>query len=248
MSRTKSTSRASAHHRVVSEHTDRPDFRNTVAHRHRRSDSAPPSPVPWASSHTDAPARTSVDDSALDQSGRAPKRSSSTFHLRVPSFDATSSLDNHDHHSTHIGLSFLHRRKVRKAGSLTEDPLSLPTSESPVEKRKSQLFAPLLHRRRSQHVHDEDVSPISATASTEEENAPESRPSQESHRNSRDMTRVLPKRSQTLRTQPYQAPYFFPTPGSVEADNYLPPRRNPVRSKTLSPDEVEHGQPQEMEC
>lgn len=129
---------------------------------------------------------------------------------------------------------------------VTEDTLSPPAPEPPVERRKSQLFAPLLHRRRSQHVHDEDVSPT--TASTDEDHEHENRLSQESHRNSRDMTRVLPKRSQTLRTQPYQAPYFFPTPGSVEAESYLPPRRKPVRSKTLSPDEVEHCEPQEIEC
>ncbi|KAJ7837362.1 hypothetical protein B0H14DRAFT_2791510 [Mycena olivaceomarginata] len=205
---------------------ERPDFRNAAVRRHRRSGSAPPSPAPWATSHSDgidaAAARTSVDDSAL---GTLP---------RQLSFDAASSLEN-DHALKSTGLSFLHRRKVRKAsstsgGMFTAEPLPL------AEKKKSQLFAPLLHRRQSQ-MHDVDptqrLSQISFSGSIDQhdDNAVEGRPSQ-------DSTRVLPKRSQTLRTQPYEAPYFFPTPGSVVAETYLPPRRNPVRSKTLAPDEL----------
>ncbi|KAJ6520407.1 hypothetical protein C8R45DRAFT_59619 [Mycena sanguinolenta] len=211
-----------AHDRVVSEPTtdDRPDFRNTAVRRHRRSDSAPPSPAPWASSHfddVDASKRISVDDTvtALNRDGNE-RRSSLHFNPA-----RKSSLEYEDEHvAKSTGLSFLHRKKSRKAsgGTLTAEPLPL------IERKKSQLFAPLLHRRLSQDVD------VNHRFSTEEESHTE-RPSQ-------DSARVVPKRSQTLRTQPYQAPYFFPAPGSVEADSYLPPRRKPVRSKTLAPDET----------
>ncbi|KAF8204476.1 hypothetical protein K438DRAFT_562682 [Mycena galopus ATCC 62051] len=233
-----SETKANAPSRVVSEPTtdDRPDFRNMVARRHRRSDSAPPSPAPWASSHSDAvdvSTHACVDDTALHRGGKlsTERRPSLVFHLpRNSTFDSASSPE--DEHGVKR-LSFLHRRKVRKTSSvtgglLTAEPLPL------AEKRKSQLFAPLLHRRHSQNIDNLDVTQVSVSGSTEEEghSSPE-RP------HSQDMARVLPKRSQTLRTQPYEAPYFFPPPGTVAADTYLPPRRKPSRSKTLSsPDET----------
>ncbi|KAJ7664924.1 hypothetical protein B0H17DRAFT_294448 [Mycena rosella] len=111
-----------------------------------------------------------------------------------------------------------------------------PHPAFPVAKRKSQLFAPLLHRRKSQpiHVMELEVELPGKPPSPEQDTAlfAESRPSQESHH-------LAPRRSQTLRTQPYDAPYFFPAPGSVAAETYLPPRRRPIRSTTLHPDEME---------
>jgi len=245
------TIRANAHNRVVSEPTvdERPDFRNTSVHRrHRRSDSAPPSPAPWAQSHSDsveASTRTSVDDTALNRSGKSVTHYPSlSFHLpRRPSLDSASSPED-EHATKSTGLSFLHRRKVRKAPSASSASLAAEPALPSVEKRKSQLFAPLLHRRHSQNIPDADpthrLSQISVSASTEEQdNAGEARPSHENERgHSQDIARVLPKRSQTLRTQPYEAPYFFPTPGSVAAETYAPPHRKPVRSKTLAPDEM----------
>lgn len=41
------------------------------------------------------------------------------------------------------------------------------------------------------------------------------------------------KKSQTLRTQPYEAPYFFPPPTSLTAEFGAPKRPNPVRSRTM---------------
>jgi hypothetical protein len=233
------TIRATAHNRVVSEPAveERPDFRNAPVRKHRRSDSAPPSPAPWASSHSDgvdASTRTSVDDTASGNS--ATNRPSLTFHLpHAPSFESESSPAN-EHASKSTGLSFLHRRKVRKTPSASS---ALFAAESPIEKRKSQIFAPLLHRRHSQNITDVDASNRLSQISVEErESVGDGRPSQERRQSQDVTTRMLPKRSQTLRTQPYEAPYFFPTPGSVAAETYAPPRRKPVRSKTLAPDEM----------
>jgi len=227
------TIRVNAHNRVVS---DRPDFRNTAVRRHRRSDSAPPSPAPWATSHSDCvdpPTRASVDDGALNLGGSSAECRSA--------FD---SADSHLPTSKSTGLSFMHRRKVRRApsepsGMFTPEKLSPPPLPA-VEKKKSQLFAPLLHKRKSQNIPDADLVNVSVSASPaeEEDHASEGRSSHDK-RPSHETVRVpMPKRSQTLRTQPYEAPYFFPTPGSVEAEHYVPPRRKPVRSKTLSPDEM----------
>ncbi|KAJ6486046.1 hypothetical protein C8R47DRAFT_1128823 [Mycena vitilis] len=229
-----------------------PDFGNTVVHRRRRSESAPPSPCPWDLSHP----RVSVDDTEL-------KRPCSTFDLpREPSFDAPSSVDDHSTPKS-TGLSFLHRRKVRRApsapsGSLAQQTpppvpplpplkksksqLSVPSLAAtkqtpppvpplpPLKKSKSQLVVPSLLRRSSQYIPETEVPPL-PVASPPEEDAPEARCSRDT------AVRVQPKRSQTLRTQPYEAPYFFPTPGSAAAENYVPPRRRPVRSKSLAPDE-----------
>ncbi|KAJ7665074.1 hypothetical protein DFH06DRAFT_1186556 [Mycena polygramma] len=230
----------------------RSDFRNTIVHRRRRSESAPPSPCPWDLSHS----RVSVDDTELNRA--AAKRPCSTFDLpREPSFDAPSSLDDHSIPKS-TGLSFLHRKKVRKApsGSLAAAPppvpplpplkksksqLSVPSLAAtkqapppvpplpPLKKSKSQLAVPSLLRRSSQNIPDTEVPPLPVAAPPEED-APEGRCSRDT------AVRVQPKRSQTLRTQPYEAPYFFPTPGSVAAENYVPPRRKPVRSKSLAPD------------
>ncbi|KAF7347339.1 hypothetical protein MVEN_01489600 [Mycena venus] len=231
--------RANAHNRVVSEPAveERPGFRNVPVRKHRRSGSAPPSPAPWASSHpdgVDAPTRTSVDDTALGNS--VTNRPSLSFHLpHVPLFDSVSSPEN-EHASKNAGLSFLHRRKARKTPSVSSVLLA---AESPTEKRKSQIFAPLLHRRHSQNITDVDASHrLSQISVEEQENVGDGRPSYESRQSQEVTTRVLPKRSQTLRTQPYEAPYFFPTPGSVAAETYVPPRRKPIRSKTLAPDEM----------
>ncbi|KAF7337746.1 hypothetical protein MSAN_02248200 [Mycena sanguinolenta] len=165
----------------------------------------------------DASKRVSVDDTvtALNRDEKP-----LIFHpVRQSSLDSAPSPED-DHVARSTGLSFLHRKKSRKAsgGILTAEPLPI------VDRKKSQLFAPLLHRRLSQDVD------ANHRFSMEGQESPE-RPSQ-------DSARVLPKRSQTLRTQPYEAPYFFPAPGSVEADSYLPPRRKPARSKTLAPDET----------
>jgi hypothetical protein len=249
------TIKVNAYNRVLSEQVDRPDFRNTAVRRHRRSDSAPPSPAPWATSHSDCVdphTRTSVDDGALNLGG-----SSADSECRS-GFD---SADSHLPTSKSTSLSFMHRRKVRRAPSepsgmckeicarsafcsssysvVTPEKLSPPPLPA-VEKKKSQLFAPLLHKRKSQNIPDADLANVSVSASPaeEEDHASEGRPSHEK-RPSHDTSRVpMPKRSQTLRTQPYEAPYFFPTPGSVEAEHYVSPRRKPVRSKTLSPDEM----------
>lgn len=43
------------------------------------------------------------------------------------------------------------------------------------------------------------------------------------------------RRSQPLRTQPYEAPYFFPQPGTAAAAEYVPTRAKPTRSQTLPP-------------
>ncbi|KAJ7242563.1 hypothetical protein B0H12DRAFT_1132179 [Mycena haematopus] len=200
---------------------DRPDFRNTAVRRHRRSDSAPPSPAPWASSHldgVDTSKRTAMDDTAtaLNRDGRlAPeRRHSSIFHLpRKSSLECPPSLEdehaakNKDYHSC----------TEEKYARLTAEPLPL------VDKRRSQLFAPLLHRRQSQIIDDMD----------EQDNAGEAI-RKDRRRIWRGWSETVPNTSHS----PYEAPYFFPAPGSVDADNYLPPRRKPVRSKTLVPDEI----------
>ncbi|KAJ7757556.1 hypothetical protein B0H16DRAFT_1537065 [Mycena metata] len=200
--------------KVTSEHVDRPEFPNTVVLRRRRSESTPPSPSPWDISHSDT--KRSADDTVMNTRERP-----SSFHLpRGASFDF--SLDN-----APTGLSFLHRRKSRTPSSFSGSLASLPV----IEKKKSQLFGPLLHRRRSQHESDmsKRSSLISMSPSTEEDVG--SSPDTPDRRQSLDLSahRLPPKRSQTLRTQPYEAPYFFPTPGSAEAESYLPPRRQLAR-------------------
>ncbi|KAJ7045051.1 hypothetical protein C8F04DRAFT_1067556 [Mycena alexandri] len=203
--------------KVASEHVERPEFRNTVVLRRRRSESTPPSPSPWDISHSDT--KHSADDTVMN------KRPSS-FHLpRSASIDF--SLDN-----APAGLSFLHRRKSKTPSSLSGslNPASLPV----IEKKKSQLFGPLLHKRRSQHESEvsKRSSQIFMSPSTEEEG---SSPDTPERRQSLDLAhRLPPKRSQTLRTQPYEAPYFFPTPGSAEAESYLPPRRQLARPPSSS--------------
>ncbi|KAK7063714.1 hypothetical protein R3P38DRAFT_2819922 [Favolaschia claudopus] len=210
-------------------HDERPDFRNTPGRRQRRSDSAPPSPAFWATSHLDAnvsTTHTSVDDSVLK-----------TLHSRHPS------INFHLPHPSSLD-GILHRRKSRKATSVSS-VTTAETNEPVAEKRRSQLFA--LHKRASLHADDTETSSWrwsrhSASVSMVEQEGvtvSDGRPSHES-RHSQDIGRAIPKRSQTLRTQPYAAPYFFPTPGSVEAESYLPPRQavKPVRSKTLASDEL----------
>ncbi|KAJ7762368.1 hypothetical protein DFH07DRAFT_814127 [Mycena maculata] len=229
-------SRNGAHGRVASEYMDRPDFRNTVTHRRRRSESTPPSPSPWAFSHPE-PSNPSAR-SPPDASRRSGSVSSSSCRLpRASSFESVPFVDVP---AIKTKLSFLHLRKVRKAPSASNviaarqpSPPSHPTHS--LEKAKSQLFAP--RRRRSQHIIEADAvrrHSIALASPTEEEEAccPEGRDSQETVHE----CRPVPKRSQTPRTHPYEAPYFFPAPGSVAAENYLPPRRKPIRSRTLPTD------------
>ncbi|KAJ7157189.1 hypothetical protein C8R46DRAFT_1113729 [Mycena filopes] len=197
--------------RVVSE--ERPEFRNTVVLRRRRSESTPPSPSPWDISHSDA--KRSADDTLVTT-----KRPSS-FHLpRAASFDF--SLDN-----APAGLAFLHRRKSKGPSALGASPAIGPASLPVVDKKKSQLFG-LGLRRRSQHEGDalKRLSQISMSPSSAEEEALSSSSPETQLYDVPAPRRVPPKRSQTMRTQPYEAPYFFPTPGSAEAESYyLPPRR-----------------------
>jgi len=231
--------RQGTHGRVVSEYTDRPDFRSTVNHRRRRSESTPPSPSPWASAQPEPPNATG---------GSVSSRRASVDLPRTPSFESAPSLDT----VKSKRLSFLNRKKVRKAPSAPSglsanhaSPPPLPPLPLSVERRKPQLFGPFLHRRRSQNAPGTDPvkrrsmtfdarhSMTLLSPSTDEEPCcSEGHPPDTVHD-----CRMSPKRSQTLRTQPYEAPYFFPIPGSVEAGNYLPPRRKPVRSRTLPAEE-----------
>ncbi|KAJ7146326.1 hypothetical protein C8R44DRAFT_864101 [Mycena epipterygia] len=239
--------RATTHNHGVSDSVDRPDFRNTARRSRPRSGSAPPSPAPWALSHSPDSPQSSVDETPSHRDA-APKSSTSTFHLRrAPSMESAASFDGLPAPKS-TGLSFLHRRKVHKAPSAPSGLSAAAKKSTPpppvpplpaIEKRKSQLFAPLLHRRRSQPVTDvaRRWSQTLCPPSTEDDDAPS-----DGRRQSHDVAQnclLAPKRSQTLRTQPYEAPYFFPTPGSVAAETYVPPRRKPVRSKTLGPGELE---------
>ncbi|KAJ6601220.1 hypothetical protein DFH09DRAFT_558944 [Mycena vulgaris] len=246
---------ASAHNRVESEYIERPDFRNTVDHRRRRSESTPPSPSPWAFSHSAHPdpvngsTRPSVDQTTTDgESDTVSLHPVPPHHLpRAPSFEGLPALNAR----SRTGLSFL-RRKVRKAPSAPNglsaaahqsSPLP-PVPPLPMERKASQLFGPLLHRRKSQPLHAAEgksgnrrsqiPAPIPSSPEEDAVSFSEGRPSRDSWHG-----HLAPRRSQTLRTQPYDAPYFFPAPGSVAAESYLPPRRNPVRSRTLHPDELE---------
>ncbi|KAJ7492063.1 hypothetical protein FB451DRAFT_1216843 [Mycena latifolia] len=245
--------RASTHNRVGSdsECAERPAFRNTVNHPRRRSESTPPSPSPWAFSHSERPEslkarRSSVDHTTDGESDLSPRDTASihptSLHLpHAPSLDALPAPSSRGR----TNLSFI-RRKIHKAPSASSGLVAAAHQTSPphmdvppIEKRASQLFAPLLHRKKSQHIQmteAEAAKPRSQPSSPEEDDVYilEGRPSQES-------CHLAPRRSQTLRTQPYEAPYFFPAPGSEAAETYLPPRRRPVRSRTLHPDELGVG-------
>ncbi|KAJ7201429.1 hypothetical protein GGX14DRAFT_465418, partial [Mycena pura] len=128
-------------------------------------------------------------------------------------------------------------------------PLSLvPPLPPDIQKHKSYHFTPLLRRRRTTHETDamRRWSGTSMSSSTEEDNdygasspddlhpSPDGsgRLSQDTVRSSNESHGRLPvpKRSQTLRTQPYEAPYFFPVPGSVAAEEYMLSRPRPLRS------------------
>ncbi|CAK5280431.1 unnamed protein product [Mycena citricolor] len=95
---------------------------------------------------------------------------------------------------------------------------------TPPARSKSQVFAPFLPRRRSHIAMDTAASEHEPSARTSNESSSDSSPPRPA---------LVPKRSQTLRTQPYQAPYFFPMPGSAEA-RPLPRRRRTMPVNDLS--------------
>ncbi|KAJ7508511.1 hypothetical protein B0H11DRAFT_1965409 [Mycena galericulata] len=226
--------------RPVSEFIDRPDFRRTVNHRRGRSESTPPSPSPWVISHSCAHSDSCSSAGSPRRSGSVSSHATSSVHLpRASSFESAPPLGVIPTLKSKK-LSFVYSKKVRKAPS-APNVAAKDATHSPslsVEKRKSQLLAPLLHRRRSQHTTETDATHDrrhSVTPSEEGEDKccfEDRRPQDIVHE-----CRPVPKRSQTLRTQPYEAPYFFPTPGSVAAEDYLPPRRKPVRSRTMPAEE-----------
>ncbi|KAJ7069057.1 hypothetical protein B0H15DRAFT_957934 [Mycena belliarum] len=228
-SHTKSETKQNAiRHRVVIEpHNlaesgdERPAFRSAAREPRRRSESTPPSPAPWADSHVEH-RRASLDHSA-DENDPSPRSSTSKcpttgFHLRALSFDGRPGI-----HATR-SLSFMRSKGRRSSAGLAD--YVLPPVHAEKRASGSHLFAPLLHRRKS-HATETD-------ASAPEEEA--SRPSISSQ-DSGHYSHPAPRRSQTLRTQPYEAPYFFPAPGSEAAEGYVAPRR-PVRGKTLHPEEL----------
>ncbi|KAJ7053944.1 hypothetical protein C8F01DRAFT_1165416 [Mycena amicta] len=189
----------------------RPDFRGSEQRNgRRRSESTPPTPSPrqWAFSQEQI---------------RAPEHSekerrSSFHHERTPSMDSHA-------HGGH--LSFLHLpKKLQRSTSV------ISSDSNAIEKRRShgQLFAPLLHKRKSLDTRrwsgisfassvDQDEEAVSPDSSSPDEH-PLARPNK-------------------LRTRPYEAPYFFPAPGSVQAEEYASvpgpqaPRSRPTCSGTL---------------
>ncbi|KAJ6611493.1 hypothetical protein B0H10DRAFT_2056253 [Mycena sp. CBHHK59/15] len=242
---------------------ERPDFRNTTQPRRRSESTPPsPAPwsSPEAASSTTAPARHSSVDRSPESHNEVHagfrllpvKCTKSKLMLSAETTEPLSSPDVLPAHKS-TGLSFLSRRKVHKTSSvpnglLTSSPAppvpSLPTAL--LARRKSQLFGPLdlLQRRRSQHLAEEAAHAPAAPVSTLESRCSQLfRHSLENRRSMsqsidddipQDGIHLVQKRpSQVLRTQPYEAPYFFPAPGSEAAENYLPPRRKPSRSKTL---------------
>ncbi|KAF7307570.1 hypothetical protein MIND_00551800 [Mycena indigotica] len=182
---------------------------------HRRSESTPPTPFPRQWSFPEQ--QTSLAPPELQPP--------SIHHERGPSVD-----------STHSHLSFLQLPKKLKRST------SIISTETCGEKRRSQLLGPLLHKRKASDARR--WSGISFTSVDDEGDTSASSPDAvaDSPRHSIDTRQSIdhlpvPKRSQTLRTRPYEAPYFFPVPGSTEAEEYVPPLRpRPSRSGTLPVD------------
>ncbi|KAJ7603126.1 hypothetical protein FB45DRAFT_963195 [Roridomyces roridus] len=217
--------RQGTHGRIASECTERPDFRRTIHLRHhcRRSESTPPSPKPWTYSMCTQPAE-SEPLIATDGADLPRARSSESLPHSAP---------------VKKRLSFLRRKKVHIA-DLTPDSPDAPVV---LERRKSHLS--FLHRRRSLNISTDSVksrrsmthepnqhslssiSPLSLDPDEDEEHHHD----HEHHRDGR--LSMSGRRSQTLRTQPYDAPYFFPVPGTVEAEHYTSPKRRPERRTSM---------------
>ncbi|KAJ7292718.1 hypothetical protein C8J57DRAFT_5479 [Mycena rebaudengoi] len=204
----------SQHHRRVSDNVMRKERAKRPRKSHRRSESTPPSPSP--SHQPDEYHSESVD-------------------LSIPFAKSD-------------GMSFRHRNRLRRSPSApsgsAEFPVNLelipPVPSLPnaplLQKSKSHLFVPFIHRRHSQSFHEEpdasaslDSPPTQSSvdqmgkSSLEKSDSPsaslahQNNPSQSSGPQdaSQDVSstpQLTRSASRILRTNPYEAPFNIPTP------------------------------------